>query len=156
MANLTNAQKRELKRKGSILETDFDGQEFTGYHHRITGQEFPRLPADATSIKEYMKKDLLPGPASEDLRKKWKDSEPERKAVSIKRLKEAQNTPEYRVMMEEKEKFGEDRFQDSVKNEVQRQLEALGLKIPETSERTEEIVEEVKESTAPEQLRLFN
>lgn len=139
--DVTAEEKRELKRKGSLVRIDYDTQEFEAWHNPKTGQEFPRLPSDSYSIRNYMRKGLIVGPASEELREKWEADRPERETLSVKRIEEAKKSPLHRDLEGSKEQYKEDDIQKRVEQGVLKTLETLGIEIPKTPEQTEEVVE---------------
>ena len=80
---LTKQEELALNLKGSLVKqvAGLDSQPFMSYHDPITGREHTHLPADAVSLRFYLQKGLMMGPASSELKMKWEASALERNAT---------------------------------------------------------------------------
>ena len=147
--NVTEKEKAELKRKGSLVRVDYETQEFDVWHDPKTGQEFPRLPSDSFSIRKYMRKGFVIGSASEELRKKWEANRMKRTKLNLKRVENAKKSPLHRDLLDSKEQYKEDDIQKRVEQGVLKTLETLGIK-PVVEETTE-----IEHNEAQLEMKLF-
>ena len=125
---LTPQERAELESGGSLLRplVGAEGAASTQFHNPKTGQEFINLPIDPYHLGRHLRRGLVMGPASPELKEKWEAGEAERTATDDALMAEhldkstVEDTP---------------RFQDAVASAVTQVLEKLGVEIP--SERQE-------------------
>ncbi len=111
-------------------------QPFMTWHDPETGQEFPRLPADAPNACNYMIRGFRMGPAPDDLREKWEAGAEDRRAEQSKALSRVNRSAEHKRL---ESQMGVDQPSPATTEEtaaaVIKQLIDLGVvKIPETAE----------------------
>ena len=148
MDNTVGDQELRLKAKGrKTVEIDTsDAQQFMSYYDPETGQEFPRLPADAVSVLTYtrpkyhtvtkkkLRGPLLPGIAPETLQEKWEAGREQRDREAQERLKAVKKTKEFTEVKEQVESVPRSEVKDLVKEAVQSAFKAAGIEIPSEPE----------------------
>ena len=116
---VTAQEKAELKAAGSLLRplAGAEGAASMPFHNPQTGQEFENLPIDPYHLGRHLRRGLIMGPASPELRAKWETGKAERQAADDALMAEhlakspAEETP---------------RFNDAVAAAVTQVLEKLG------------------------------
>ncbi len=111
-------------------------QPFMTWHDPETGQEFPRLPADAPNACNYMIRGFRMGKAPDDLREKWEAGANDRRAEQAKVLAVANRSAEHKRL---ESQVGVDQppppTTEEVAAEVIKQMIDLGVvKAPEAKE----------------------
>ena len=134
---LTPQERAELESGGSLLRplVGAEGAASTQFHNPKTGQEFINLPIDPYHLGRHLRRGLVMGPASPELRAKWDAGEAERTATDDALMAEHMDTS----MVEETP-----RFQDAVEAAVAKVLEKLGVEIPSERQETHPQEEEAK------------
>ncbi|KKK73751.1 hypothetical protein LCGC14_2890660 [marine sediment metagenome] len=144
---VTDQEKAELAAAGTLVRplAGADGAVSTVFHNPKTGQEFVNLPIDPYHLGRHLRRGLVMGPASPELREKWEAGEAERQAANDALMAEhlgkspVEETP---------------RFSDAVAAAVTQVLEKLGVEIPSEKQEAWEEGKEGAEELAPIQLEL--
>ena len=78
--SLTPEEKAQLKLENSLILPleGSDGAASTKFHNPKTGQEFINLPIDPYHLGRHLRRGLVMGPASPELKEKWEAGEAER------------------------------------------------------------------------------
>ena len=125
---VTDQEKAELAAAGTLVRplAGADGAVSTVFHNPKTGQEFVNLPIDPYHLGRHLRRGLVMGPASPELREKWEAGEAERQAANDALMAEhlgkspVEETP---------------RFSDAVAAAVTQVLEKLGIDLPTEAEK---------------------
>ncbi len=146
---VTDAEKAELASAGSLIRplAGADGAVSTSFHNPKTGQEFINLPIDPYHLGRHLRRGLVMGPASPELRAKWEGGEAERQAANSTLM--AEHLSKAPPPIEESPRFNE-----AVAAAVTQVLEKLGVKIPSEKQEAREEGKEGAEELAPIQLEL--
>ena len=121
---LTSEEKAELESAGSLFRplVGAEGAASTQFHNPKTGQEFTNLPIDPYHLGRHLRRGLVMGPASPELRAKWDAGGTERTATDDALMAEHMD----KSTVEETP-----RFQDAVVAAVTQVLEKLGVEAPD-------------------------
>ena len=142
-----------------------ESQPFVTWHNPETGQEFPRLPADAVNAMTYMTRGLRMGKAPPEARARWEASAADRAGAAERRVADRFRGPNGARLREIEERTRNGAGQAAVTPEmveaaVKKVLMDAGL-LPQTTAATpqaEEIEQDDETDTgayeAPTQLRL--
>ena len=81
---VTPEEKAALAAAGSLLRplVGAEGAVSTEFHNPKTGQDFVNLPIDPYHLGRHLRRGLVMGPASPELREKWEAGEAERQAAN--------------------------------------------------------------------------
>ncbi len=126
--SLTPQEKTRLKQEDSLIRPldGADGAESAAYHNPQTGQEFPNLPVDPRALMRYLRRGLMLGSASPELKAKWLATAAERAAADDARVAEYEDSDQH----QRDQAVQDGRFKDAVAAAVTQVLEKLGIDIP--------------------------
>lgn len=146
---LTPEEKAQLKREDSLILplAGADGAESAQFHNPKTGQEFVNLPIDPYHLGRHLRRGLVMGTASPELRAKWEAGESDRQAANDALMAEhlAKAPPPIEATP---------RFEDAVAAAVTQVLEKLGVEVP-SEERQAHPQEEEAQEVGDHQLDFF-
>ena len=146
---LTPKEEAQLKREDSLILplAGADGAESAQFHNPKTGQEFVNLPIDPYHLGRHLRRGLMMGPASPELREKWEAGEADRQAANDALM--AEHLDKAPPPIE-----GTPRFTDAVAAAVAQVLEKLGVDVP-NEERQAHPQEEEAQEVEEHQLDFF-
>ena len=146
---LTPEEKAQLKREDSLILplAGADGAESAQFHNPKTGQEFVNLPIDPYHLGRHLRRGLMMGPASPELREKWEAGEADRQAANDALM--AEHLDKAPPPIE-----ATPRFEDAVAAAVVQVLEKLGVEVPSEKQEAREERKEGAKEVAPIQLEL--
>ncbi|KKL79891.1 hypothetical protein LCGC14_2010290 [marine sediment metagenome] len=148
---VTDQEKAELASAGTLLRplAGADGAVSTVFHNPKTGQEFVNLPIDPYHLGRHLRRGLVMGPASPELRAKWEAGEAERQAANDALMAEHQG----KSPVEETPQFTA-----AVAAAVTQVLERLGVELPSEKQEAhpqEEAQETLVQVSEPVQMDFF-
>jgi hypothetical protein len=139
-------------------------QPFVTWHNPETGQEFPRLPADAVNAMTYLTRGLRMGKAPPEARARWEAGAADRAAAAERRVADRFRGPNGAKLreLEERTRNGAGRAAvtpEMVEAAVKKVLMDAGLLPQAAAPQAEEIEQDEETETgvdeAPVQSRLF-
>ncbi|KKN07492.1 hypothetical protein LCGC14_1066310 [marine sediment metagenome] len=149
---LTPQEKALLKQEDSLIQPldGADGAESAAYHNPKTGQEFPNLPMDPRALTRYLRRGLMLGPASPELKAKWLAASAERAAADDAMVAEYEDSDQAQIDQGSQD----ERFKDAVAAAVAQVLEKLRVDPTAGAEKVAPTLAP-EEEFAPAQLELF-
>lgn len=127
---LTPPEKAKLKQEDSLIRPldGAEGAESAAYHNPKTGQEFRNLPMDPRALTRYLRRGLMLGSASPELKAKWLAGKAERAAADDARTAEYEDSDQ--AQLDQQAQDG--RFKEAVAAAVTQVLEKLEADLPES------------------------
>ncbi len=149
---VTDQEKAELASAGTLVRplAGADGAVSTVFHNPKTGQEFVNLPLDPYHLGRHLRRGLVMGPASPELRAKWEAGEAERQAANDALMTEHMG----KNPVEESPRFN-DAVAAAAELVVTQVLKKLGVEVP-SEERQAHPQEEEAQEVEDHQLDFFN
>ncbi|KKM93225.1 hypothetical protein LCGC14_1210560 [marine sediment metagenome] len=132
--SLTAQEKVELQQAGSLMRPleGASGVQSAIFHNPKTGQEFVNLPVDPYHLGRHLRRGLVMGPASPELREKWESGESDRQADNDSLM--AEHLSKAPAPIEDTPRF-EEAVASAAEVAVNRILEKLGVELPNDEKR---------------------
>ena len=155
--SLTAQEKAELQQAGSLMRPleGASGVQSAVFHNPKTGQEFVNLPVDPYHLGRHLRRGLMMGPASLELREKWEAGEADRQADNDALM--AEHLSKAPAPIGATPRF-EEAVDAAVAAAVEKVLEKLGVQLPSEKQEAhpqEEAQETIVEANEPVQLSMF-
>lgn len=121
------------------------GPQTTWYHNPTTGQEFQRLPVDPWNLMKQIRKGIIPGRATEEMREKWAEHQKQLSDPAEEFIAEGE------AIVAEHQKNNEN---NKAIAELTKKIEALTAIVMGQQAPTTEVTEEVEEKGSEEPVQL--